>query len=307
MAQDLGMHKLEGLRYEGHLGPTPETAKNGATGRMEEQRRAEKFRAFQARTYSDPEQEQEIRRIEKELIDTFWAIFFLDRVVSFGTGRPVSLRDKDIEVSFPLQIEHELENEWPDPFLALIRIVHLYGRVANVLNNIREVNQVTHDIMQQLVAAEDDLIEMIVRSNLARANIATGIYQRLSPNLHFSALNFQHCFKRSQVTNFILLHFWFHTLIVLVHQPTLLNSFGGRIQQLFPNSTELVSVQCKNDRLTFCLSRSSLTAKASSATHSPASRCTLLLALSCSKVLNTALPTLNPPRCHVIDRSCLSP
>ena len=158
MAQDLGMHKLEGLRYEGHLGPTPKTAKNGAAGRLDEQRRADKYHALQARTYSDPEQEQEIRRIEKERINTFWAIFFLDRVVCSGTGRPVSLRDKDIEISFPRDGDDESETEWPDPFPALIRIVHLYGRVANLLNNIREVNQVTHDIMQQLVAAEDDLI-----------------------------------------------------------------------------------------------------------------------------------------------------
>ncbi|KAK1146980.1 hypothetical protein N8T08_002308 [Aspergillus melleus] len=32
---------------------------------------------------------------------------------------------------------------------------------------------------------------------------------------------------------------WFHTLIVLLHQPTLLNSFGGTIQHLYPNSREL--------------------------------------------------------------------
>lgn len=35
------------------------------------------------------------------------------------------------------------------------------------------------------------------------------------------------------------MHFWFHTLIVLLHQPTLLHSFEGRIQQLFPDSREL--------------------------------------------------------------------
>lgn len=32
---------------------------------------------------------------------------------------------------------------------------------------------------------------------------------------------------------------WFHTLIVLLHQPTLLHSFGGTIQHLYPNSREL--------------------------------------------------------------------
>ncbi|KAI5296465.1 DNA repair protein rad50, partial [Ascosphaera pollenicola] len=40
-------------------------------------------------------------------------------------------------------------------------------------------------------------------------------------------------------TNFILLHLWFHTLIVLLHQPTLLHSFGGQMQQLVPNTKSL--------------------------------------------------------------------
>jgi hypothetical protein len=67
----------------------------------------------------------------------------------------------------------------------------------------------------------------------------TGIYQRLSPKLHFNAANFQAYVKAKEGTNFILLHFWFHTLIVLLHQPTLLHSFGGSIQHLYPNSREL--------------------------------------------------------------------
>jgi hypothetical protein len=67
----------------------------------------------------------------------------------------------------------------------------------------------------------------------------TDIYQGLSPRLYFNALNFQSYVKVGQGTNFIMLHFWFHTLIVLLHQPTLLNAFDSEIQQLLPNSKEL--------------------------------------------------------------------
>src|ERR1700761_5315794 len=77
------------------------------------------------------------------------------------------------------------------------------------------------------------------RPNVQLMNESTGMYQRMSPKLHFNATNFQHYVKAGHGTNFILLHFWFHTLIVLVHQPTLLHSFEGRIQQLFPDSREL--------------------------------------------------------------------
>ena len=41
------------------------------------------------------------------------------------------------------------------------------------------------------------------------------------------------------------MHLWFHTLIVLLHQPTLLHSIQGRIQQLFPNSRELALSSAK--------------------------------------------------------------
>lgn len=80
----------------------------------------------------------------------------------------------------------------------------------------------------------------------------------MSEKLHFNAYNFQAYVREKEGTNFILLHFvseffvrsgiaslypntrqWFHTLIVLLHQPTLLTSFGGSIQQLYPNSREL--------------------------------------------------------------------
>ncbi|KAI9814167.1 MAG: hypothetical protein M1827_003333 [Pycnora praestabilis] len=224
MAQDLGMQKLEGLKIEGRGGPTPKTAKMGEAGKLEEERRNTLFDVNKSNAEYETANIEDQKAIERERIDTFWAVFFLDRVISSGTGRPVTLRDKDVELSFPSQENPDPITGWPAPFPALIRIIHLYGRVTDLLNNIQELNHVTPETLKRLASMEQDL---------------TGIYQRLSPRLHFNAVNFQHYVKSEQGTNFILLHFWFHTLIVLLHQPTLLHSFEGRIQQLFPNSREL--------------------------------------------------------------------
>ncbi|KEF56533.1 uncharacterized protein A1O9_06721 [Exophiala aquamarina CBS 119918] len=225
MAQDLGIQKLEGMQLEGRIGPTPKTAKHGQAGKAEEQRRFEQQETISRNFAKGGSAQLDDRRAsERERIDTFWAIFFLDRAVSSGVGRPVTLRDKDIEISFPYRPDEQLIDGYPDPFPAMIKIVHMYGRVADVLNNLKEVSQVTPEILKRLASMEKDL---------------TGIYQRLSPKLHFNATNFQHYVKAGHGTNFILLHFWFHTLIVLLHQPTLLHSFEGRIQQLFPDSREL--------------------------------------------------------------------
>jgi hypothetical protein len=217
MAQDLGMQSVGGLKYEGRKGPTPNSIKSYPDGG----RHAEQPIIQDSHGSSAEEQEQ--RAAERERLDTFWSIFFLDRVISSGTGRPVTLRDRDIEISFPSLDEID-SSGWPLPYPALIRIIHLYGRVTDLLNRIRSADDITADLQKQLGAWEDRL---------------TGIYQNLSPKLHFNAVNFQQYVKLNQGTNFLLLHCWFHTLIVLLHQPTLLRTFEGTPQSLSTNSREL--------------------------------------------------------------------
>ncbi|CAI7611825.1 unnamed protein product [Penicillium manginii] len=223
MAQDLGLQKHQGLKHNyGRKGVTPKEVMTGQAGKLREDQ-YDDFDIYQSPKGPPPASDSERAR-EREQVDSFWSIFFLDRVISSGTGRPVTLRDEDIELCFPLQSESQLPNGWPAPFPPLIRIIHLYGRVTDLINGIQDVNHVTPDTLKQLAGMESDL---------------TGIYQRLSPKLYFNAANFQAYVKAKEGTNFILLHFWFHTLIVLLHQPTLLNSFGGTIQHLYPNSREL--------------------------------------------------------------------
>ncbi|RAH50189.1 putative C6 transcription factor [Aspergillus brunneoviolaceus CBS 621.78] len=239
MAQDLGMQKVQGLEYNyGQSGVTPNAVLTGQAGKLRDDQYDEPQPSPTLR--GQPRDAEGRRASERERVDSFWSIFFLDRVISSGTGRPVTLRDEEIELCFPLQSESRLPNGWPAPFPPLIRIIHLYGRVTDLINGIQDVKHVTSDTLKVLAGMESDL---------------TGIYQRLSPRLHFNAANFQAYVKAKEGTNFILLHFvclasfpmrtpidtdqWFHTLIVLLHQPTLLHSFGGTIQHLYPNSREL--------------------------------------------------------------------
>lgn len=223
MAQDLGLQKFQGLKHTyGQSGVTPSDVVTGHAGKLRGDQYDDMDVHRTPQTAPKPLAGERAR--ERERVDSFWSIFFLDRVISSGTGRPVTLRDEDIELCFPLQSESQLSNGWPAPFPPLIRIIHLYGRVTDLINGIQYVKHVTPDTLKMLASMESDL---------------TGIYQRLSPRLHFNAANFQAYVKAKEGTNFILLHFWFHTLIVLLHQPTLLNSFGGSIQHLYPNSREL--------------------------------------------------------------------
>ncbi|EED21260.1 C6 transcription factor, putative [Talaromyces stipitatus ATCC 10500] len=224
MAQDLGMQKLQGLKHRyGRTGLRPKAIITGQAGKLGVEQ-SEGSIPTKRKEGGEASGEDSQRAMEREQVDTFWSVFFLDRVISSGTGRPVTLRDEDIELYFPLQSESILLNGWPAPFPPLIRIIHLYGRVTDLINAIQEDNHIDAETLKRLAGMESDL---------------TSIYQRLSPKLHFNTMNFQTYVKAQEGTNFILLHFWFHALIVLLHQPTLLNSFGGQIQHLYPNSREL--------------------------------------------------------------------
>lgn len=227
MAVDIGLHRLEGMQLSGRIGSTPKTAKApNEEGKHEEQRRAaQQEKLTQALMEQEEAENLDDRRAsEEERIDSFWAIFFLDRTVSSGVGRPATLRDKDIEISFPYRPDEMMVNGYPHPFPVMIRIVHLYGRISDVINNIQGSTEINSEGLKKLTSMEKDL---------------TGIYQKMSPRLHFNPTNFQHYVKAQQGTNFILLHFWFHTSIILLHQPTLLCSLETHIQQLFPDSRDL--------------------------------------------------------------------
>ena len=237
MAQDLGLQKLEGARgggIESRIGgrrardsaeQSPKTKRgSGGFRRVKvEDRELEEGDGCAEEDLSE-EDASEAKARERERSDTFWAVFFLDRVIASGTGRPVTIRDNEIAIDFPPIEEVGPENGYPPPFPALIRIIQLYGRVTDLLNSIEDLHTVTPKTLRRLSGMEADL---------------TKIYQRLSPKLHFGVSNFQHYASINQGAVFLLLHFWFHTLIVLVHRPTLLIAFEGRIQQLFPNSREL--------------------------------------------------------------------
>ncbi|KAK4556747.1 hypothetical protein LTR86_006318 [Recurvomyces mirabilis] len=230
MAQDLGMHTLEGMKYKGRKGPTPKLVKRAShdDGNDDDALTLTISNTTEDGSVRGDQQTlreiEEQKAVEQERVDTFWAVFLLDRVVSSGTGRRSTLRDKEIELSFPDLDEREPASDWPAPFPALIRIVHLYGRVADLLNSIKEPSDITSDTPKKLATMERQ---------------ATRLYQGLSSRLHFDAVNFQHYMKAGEGTNFVLLHFWFHTLIVLLHQPTLMKTFEGRMLQLFPNSQRL--------------------------------------------------------------------
>jgi hypothetical protein len=133
---------------------------------------------------------------ERERIDTFWTLYFLDRVIS--AGRYVTLKDSEIEITMPSLDEAD---NYPQPFPALIRVIHLYGKATDILLNNTITKRSDDTSVHALAKIEKELVQ-------------------LSPKPAFNVSNFQYYDKAHQSSVFILLHFWFHALNVLLHGPT---------------------------------------------------------------------------------------
>jgi hypothetical protein len=214
MAVDLGLQKMEGVKYQGERDPwyTRYWSRKSTDGDDNKHNDEERL------------SRDEQKEVEQERIDTFWAVFVLDRVISSGTGRPVTFRDDDYELSLPPPA-FDPHTHCPAPFPPFIEIIHLYGRASDVLNNIRNADDLTEEKMKKLKIMERDL---------------TAIYQKQHSRLHFNAVNFQEQVNANQGTTFILLHFWFHALVIILHQPTLLTPFHNLSPtHLLANSPEL--------------------------------------------------------------------
>ncbi|KAI1480833.1 fungal-specific transcription factor domain-containing protein [Daldinia eschscholtzii] len=218
MAIDLGLCKEDGVRYQGEKDAW---YTRGYNRKSSDDYSQQNQQGADGTVLSREEQKE----VEQERIDTFWAVFFLDRAISSGTGRPVSLRDDDFDLPLPKSSVDPVSG-WPDPNASLLQIINLYGRVSDVLNNITHAQDLTQDKMNKLAQMEIEL---------------TRLHQRTDPRLRFDANNFQAHVKNGQGTTFILLHFWFHALIIVLHQPTLLTKEGtiNRTHQLKTHSREL--------------------------------------------------------------------
>lgn len=216
MAVDLGLQKEVGVQYQGEKDPLyiSWTRKPGDEESPEEKE--------DELSPPNPEQQKEV---VQERMDTFWAVFVLDRVISSGTGRPVTFRDDDFELTFP-EPSIDPATGWPAPFPIFLQIINLYGRVCDVLNKIRDAQDLTKDTWDKLGEMEHEL---------------TRLYKGWDWRLQFNVSNFKVYLGAGQGTTFILLHFWFHALFIILHQPTLLTPFAELRSelQLVPDSREL--------------------------------------------------------------------
>lgn len=220
MMSDLGLQRNEGVQYQGDKDPWYTRSWNRPS--VEEEH--ESSPAADDETLNAKEQQE----IVQERIDTAWSVYILDRFISSGTGRTVTVKDEDFELPTPDPVL-DPSSGCAALYPAFIQIIQFYGRVSDVLNKLKKVSDLTDEKLAALAEIERDLMKL---------------YHRQDPSLHFNPLHFQNHVKIGQGTLFILLHVWFHALMIILHQP-LLTAFGSRHPQLNSHSHELAISSAK--------------------------------------------------------------
>ncbi|CDR99269.1 hypothetical protein [Sporisorium scitamineum] len=152
----------------------------------------------------------------------FWAVIGLDRITTFGTGRPVSIRETEIDIELPKLSEGSDMKDETVVFGHVVRILMLRGRMGELLNR--------REREESSMSAEEtkrDLTQMWLE--LAQS------YAKLPANLHFNVQTFQKSAAHNQSPGFVYLHVLFQSTIGLLDRPALMKKFTVDSAPLLPS------------------------------------------------------------------------
>ncbi|WVQ95649.1 hypothetical protein IAU59_002747 [Kwoniella sp. CBS 9459] len=157
----------------------------------------------------------------------FWSLFITDRVVAFATGRPASIPEDIVEIPLPADEdffpdparnlpEHSPEEVEPVPFVQLVKLMIIVGRISNVLNGRR-------GRARTLVSTSEPLPELLAELQVRLVQF----YSTLPESLRWSADNFKHQHDRGHGGTYLALHLWANAVLALIYHPELLKSPSG--------------------------------------------------------------------------------
>lgn len=137
--------------------------------------------------------------------NVFWAVVGLDRLISSGTGRTVTVPLAQIEHLPP--VGKKLPTGQTDPFPYLCKLLLLVGQVTDHLNSVDP---------SQLASSRSFASTQLASFHQS----VSDFYTSLPPDLLFDVHNFQEFARIRQSQVFLLLHVWNQALILAVYHPS---------------------------------------------------------------------------------------
>ncbi|KIY64083.1 hypothetical protein CYLTODRAFT_425553 [Cylindrobasidium torrendii FP15055 ss-10] len=150
----------------------------------------------------------------------FWCLFLTDRILAFGTGRPVSIHEEFVEIPLPTAQDILEPGEYPpttpSPFPSVVKLFSVAGRISNILNESRGALRT----LVQPAAYNPEILELL-QARLVQ------FLSSLPQDLVWSVDNFRAQSAIHQGGMFLFLHLWANAVIALIHHPNLGHSQGG--------------------------------------------------------------------------------
>ncbi|KII95648.1 hypothetical protein PLICRDRAFT_86996 [Plicaturopsis crispa FD-325 SS-3] len=160
--------------------------------------------------HCEPSEQSELSLEERRLNRlVFWSVLILDSSLSFGTGRPTTIRLEEIDVRLPEDSDIHLTPAAAQAGVVLCtnafpyaaRQMLLYGTVLNMLNS--------------AAPKGDDFIPAFVEAKKAFIKA----YQEIPPALSWGVTNFKNQVDRFHGSIFLQLHLFFFVVMSISHSP----------------------------------------------------------------------------------------
>ncbi|PWN51163.1 hypothetical protein IE53DRAFT_62042 [Violaceomyces palustris] len=148
----------------------------------------------------------------------FWAIVGIDRITTFGTGRPVTIRESNIDTELPRLEEPSQNGDELTLFVYTTRILLQRGRMGELLNQRGQDDGYSRK--RALVQMWIELAQM---------------HQALPSSLHFNVQTFQKAAAQNLSPAFVYLHVLFQSTIGLLDRPSLMKKLGSEPVPLLPS------------------------------------------------------------------------
>ncbi|KAJ7641467.1 fungal-specific transcription factor domain-containing protein [Roridomyces roridus] len=195
----------------------------------------------------------EIYESEAHIVRTrllFWSLFITDRILAFSTGRPPSIPEEIIEIPLPSDEDFvpdpartndpmaATEIPQPTPFVQIVRLMVLCGRIANVLNGQRS--------RPRTLVGPGSVTSPEVLRGLQTQLVQ--FYADLPEPMKWSVDAFKYQEERGHGGSFLTLHLWANGIMALIYHTELLSSPSGMETPLSSNMDRSVKLSIASSR-----------------------------------------------------------
>ncbi|GAA6018870.1 hypothetical protein JCM10207_000269 [Rhodosporidiobolus poonsookiae] len=167
---------------------------------------------------------------------TWWAVVAHDRMLSLGTGRPVTIKSYEISTPPPCEDDISLVSgrtaDLPSAFPAYCQLMLLLGDMCDSVNNVKGKWKAAMPPTplypgQPGDEAPNDACPpphqaAHVHSLEPLEDAITGAYASLPPPLRWSSLNFRKQHEAGLGPVFLHLHLWYNCILIMLYGPPLL-------------------------------------------------------------------------------------